>query len=151
MQNIHSARTFQYTIFQSVGILTFGGLGVTFRHPVPPAAVPQGGDAFLRGAPHPTIPTSPIRQAYENKEIDAAANRAEAAIGSVRSCFCRNRTFVAIPPTLAGVTRLENDDASCAIVTDQNGSRTGTAPTMPRPAPRYVTADITATTTTQPR
>lgn len=48
----------------------------------PPVAAPQAPDPFLQGAPHPTIPTSPIRQAYENKEIDAAANRAEAAIGS---------------------------------------------------------------------
>ena len=44
---------------------------------------------------------------------------AEAAIGMVRSCFWRNRTLVAIPPTLAGVTRFEKDEASCAIVTDQ--------------------------------
>ena len=39
-----------------------------------------------------------------------------------RPAFCRNRTLSAIPPTLAGVTRLTNDDASCAPTVGRNGS-----------------------------
>ncbi len=42
--------------------------------------------------------------------------------------FCRNRAFSAIPPTLAGDTRLMNDDAPCVSTAGPNGTRPGTAP-----------------------
>ena len=45
--------------------------------------------------------------------------------------FCMNRTFSAMPPTLAGVTRLTNDDASCASTLGTNGRCSGTPPAMP--------------------
>ena len=42
--------------------------------------------------------------------------------------FCRNRAFSAIPPTLAGDTRLMNDDANWATTVGQNGTWPGTPP-----------------------
>ena len=50
--------------------------------------------------------------------------------------FCRKRTFNAIPPTLAGVTRLTNDEAICTSTADPSGTVSGTPPTSP-------TADVT--------
>ena len=45
--------------------------------------------------------------------------------------FCMKRTFRAMPPTLAGVTRLTNDDAICACTVGTNGRRSGTPPAIP--------------------
>ena len=42
--------------------------------------------------------------------------------------FCRNRAFRAMPPTLAGETRLTNDEAAWVKVAGQNGTGPGTAP-----------------------
>ena len=42
--------------------------------------------------------------------------------------FCRNRAFSAIPPTLAGETRLINDEAAWASTVGQNRIRGSTAP-----------------------
>src|SRR5215469_279549 len=42
--------------------------------------------------------------------------------------FCRYRTFSAMPPTLAGETRLTNDDAAWASTVGQNRIRGRTAP-----------------------
>ena len=42
--------------------------------------------------------------------------------------FCRKRTFRAMPPTLAGDTRLMNDEAPWVSTVGQNGSRTVTPP-----------------------
>ena len=42
--------------------------------------------------------------------------------------FCRNRAFSAIPPTLAGETRLTNDEAAWASTVGQNRIRGSTAP-----------------------
>jgi hypothetical protein len=42
--------------------------------------------------------------------------------------FCRNRAFSAIPPTLAGDTRLMNDEAPCVSTAGPNGTWPGTAP-----------------------
>src|SRR5436190_1012675 len=45
--------------------------------------------------------------------------------------FCRNRTFSAMPPTLAGETRLMYDEAPWVRVVAQNGSRIDTVPSIP--------------------
>ena len=42
--------------------------------------------------------------------------------------FCRNRAFSAMPPTLAGETRLINDEAAWASTVGQNRIRGSTAP-----------------------
>ena len=42
--------------------------------------------------------------------------------------FCMNRTFSAMPPTLAGVIRFTNDDANCAPTVGTNGNGSGTLP-----------------------
>ena len=42
--------------------------------------------------------------------------------------FCRNRAFSAIPPTLAGDTRLMKDEAPCVSTAGPNGTWPGTAP-----------------------
>ena len=49
------------------------------------------------------------------------------AVGSTPD-FCRKRAFSAIPPTLAGDTRLMNDDAAWVRTVGQNGTRPGTPP-----------------------
>ena len=48
--------------------------------------------------------------------------------GASDPAFCRNRAFSAIPPTLAGDTRLMNDDANWATTVGQNGGQPGTPP-----------------------
>ena len=45
--------------------------------------------------------------------------------------FCMKRTFSAIPPTLAGVTRLMKLDANCVYTLARRGRRPGTPPAMP--------------------
>ena len=57
--------------------------------------------------------------------------------------FCRYRTLSAMPPTLAGVTRLTNDDASWARMVGTSGICCGTPPVNPTPAATYVTPDMT--------
>ena len=42
--------------------------------------------------------------------------------------LCRNRAFSAIPPTLAGETRLMNEEAPCVSTAGPNGTWPGTAP-----------------------
>ena len=42
--------------------------------------------------------------------------------------FCRYRAFSAMPPTLAGETRLTNDEAAWASTVGQNRIRGSTAP-----------------------
>ena len=49
------------------------------------------------------------------------------ALGSTR-IFCRYRAFSAMPPTLAGDTRLTNEEAAWASTVGQNRIRCGTAP-----------------------
>ena len=53
-----------------------------------------------------------------------------AAAGSTPA-FCMKRTFSAMPPTFAGVTRLTNDDAICVSTVGPKGSRSGTPPIRP--------------------
>src|SRR5262249_21093798 len=57
--------------------------------------------------------------------------------------FCRYRTFSAMPPTLAGETRLTNDDAAWASTVGQNRIRGRTAPINATALARYVAADMT--------
>ncbi len=45
--------------------------------------------------------------------------------------FCMNRTLSAMPPTLAGVTRLTNDEATEVSTVATNGSREPTPPRIP--------------------
>ncbi len=45
--------------------------------------------------------------------------------------FCMNRTFRAMPPTLAGVTRLTKLDASWACTLGTGGNGSGTPPAIP--------------------
>ena len=63
--------------------------------------------------------------------------------------FCRNLAFSAMPPTLAGETRLTNDDAPWASTVGQNRMRCGTAPIRATALARYVTADKTMTSGSQ--
>ena len=42
--------------------------------------------------------------------------------------FCMKRTLSAMPPTLAGVTRLTNDEASCTSTLAASGRRPLTLP-----------------------
>src|SRR6185503_14736621 len=49
--------------------------------------------------------------------------------------FARNRMLSTMPPMLAGVTRLTNDDATCASVAGTNATRWGTEPMIPIAAP----------------
>ena len=65
--------------------------------------------------------------------------------------FCMKRTLRAIPPTLAGVTRLTKDEAICACRFGQNGSGWGTPPARPMADAAYVSIDITAATSSQPQ
>ena len=53
-----------------------------------------------------------------------------AAAGSTPA-FCRKRTFSAIPPTLAGVTRLTKEDAICVSTVGTIGRWFGTPPIKP--------------------
>ena len=55
--------------------------------------------------------------------------------------FCMKRTLSAMPPTLAGVTRLTNDDASCASTVGTNGRCSATLPRRPNAAATYVSPD----------
>ena len=63
-----------------------------------------------------------------------------ASAGSMPA-FCMNLTFSAIPPTFAGVTRLTNDDASCASTVLPNGRCRGTLPACATAEQTYVTPD----------
>ena len=65
--------------------------------------------------------------------------------------FCMYRTFNAIPPTFAGVTRLTNDDARATCTVGTNGRSSRTPPIMPTPAATYVSADATSTPASHPQ
>ena len=52
------------------------------------------------------------------------------ALGSTPD-FCRYRAFSAMPPTLAGETRLTNEEAPWVSTVGQNRIRCGTAPMSP--------------------
>ena len=67
---------------------------------------------------------------------------ATAEVGSI-PFFCRKRTLAAIPPTLAGETRLTNDDANCTWRSGPMGMCCGTVPTMPDALETYVRNDMT--------
>ena len=62
----------------------------------------------------------------------ATLSRATAAtaVGASTPDFWRYRALSAMPPTLAGVIRLTNDDATWVAVVGKNGSGTGTAPVV---------------------
>ena len=65
--------------------------------------------------------------------------------------FCMKRTFNAMPPTLAGVIRLTNDDAIWASTVGTKGSGSGTLPTVQNAAAMYVTPDRSAAATSHPQ
>ena len=50
------------------------------------------------------------------------------ALGSSTPFICKNRTFVAMPPTLTGQIRLTNDPASWTRVAGISRTRSGTDP-----------------------
>ena len=62
------------------------------------------------------------------------------AVGSTPA-FCRNRAFSAIPPTLAGETRLTYEDAFWVSRVGQNGTRTETPPSSAMALATYVSAE----------
>ena len=66
-----------------------------------------------------TCTNAPTRELTPTAATPAAAGTPD---------FCRKRTFSAIPPTLAGETRLTNDEAACVRMVGQTGSQIGTLP-----------------------
>src|SRR4051794_37262658 len=62
---------------------------------------------------------------------------------------CMYRTFRAMPPMLAGVTRLTNEDPTWVASVGPNGRRLGTEPMAPSAAAKYVAADMTTITISQ--
>ena len=73
------------------------------------------------------------------------------ASGGGTPAFCRYLTLSAMPPTLAGVTRLTNDDASWTSIVGASGRRSGTPPAIPTAADTYVSEDITIAPASQPQ
>ena len=65
--------------------------------------------------------------------------------------FCMKRTLSAIPPTLAGVTRLTNDDAICVSTVGPNGIGCGVPPSSPTADATYVVIDRTAAASSHQR
>ena len=62
------------------------------------------------------------------------------------AAFCMKRTLSAMPPTLAGVTRLTNDEATCASTLGRTAVGSARRRPCRPPTATYVTHDITTHT-----
>src|SRR6516225_7572769 len=102
-------------------------------------------DGSLNALPAPLLPAQAKKITRSTRWTRAPASEltptaATPAVGSTPA-FCRKRTFSAMPPTLAGETRLTYEDAFWVSRVGQNGTRTETPPSSAMALATYVSAE----------